>query len=316
MSQNLVFVGIDVSKACLDVAVRPAMSQQAFANDSGGCEALCQALLTTAPTLIVLEATGGYEQLLVTTLLLAHLPVAVINPRQGRDFARATGQLAKTDGLDARGLAHYAEAIRPAVAVLASEEQQQLEALLSRRRQLVEMLTAESNRLERAALCVQADIKAHIAWLKQRLDQADDDLQTRLKQTQAFAAADALLQSVPGVGPTVSLTLLAHLPELGHLNRRQIAGLVGVAPLACDSGQHRGARHVWGGRGSVRAVLYMGALVAVRHNPVLRAFYQRLLAAGKAKKVALVACMRKLLTILNVLLKKQEKWNPKLVPTS
>ncbi len=316
MSEPLPFIGIDVSKEHLDMAHYQAQTPKRFANDQTGCLALREALLPLAPSLIVVEATGGSEHLLVTTLLLANLPVAVVTPRQVRHFATATGRLAKTDRLDAQVLAPYAQAIRPPVQALASQEQQALDALLTRRRQLVEMLTAEQNRLPTAPACVQADLLAHIAWLKERLQQTDDDLKPRLKHSPVFAAAATLLQSVPGVGATVSLTLLAQLPELGHLNRRQIAGLVGVAPLACDSGQHRGARHVWGGRSGVRASLYMAALVAVRHNPLLRAFYHRLLAAGKAKKVALVACMRKLLTILNVLLKKQEQWNPKLAQTS
>jgi transposase len=305
------FIGIDVSKARLDVAQRPDHHPRSFANDLEGCHALRDDLLALAPTLIVVEATGGYERLLVTTLLLAALPVAVVNPRQAREFAKACGRLAKTDRVDAQVLAHFAQALRPAPHVLPSEEQRALEALLTRRQQLVEMLTAQQNRLAQAASWVQADLNAHMDGLKARLEQTNDDLQTRLKQSEAFVQADALLQSVPGVGQTVSLTLLACLPELGRLNRRQIAALVGVAPFACDSGQQRGVRHVFGGRAGVRSALYMATLVAVRHNPVLRAFYDRLLAAGKAKKVALVACLRKLLTILNVLLSKGEKWNPK-----
>lgn len=316
METTACFVGIDVSKDRLDLHVRPTKTKTSFVNDLAGCQALRDFLLSLAPTLIVGEATGGYQSLMVTTLLLAGLPVAVVNPRQVRDFAKATGQLAKTDTLDAAVLAHYAEALRPNVQPLLTQEQYALNALVTRRRQLVEMLTAEQNRLQQASEVVQTDINVHIAWLQERLQHTDEDLQTRLKQTAAFVQADEQLQSVPGVGPTVSLTLLCALPEWGHLNRAQIAALVGVAPLACDSGQQRGQRHVYGGRAEVRRVLYMAALVGVRFNPILSSFYQRLLAAGKARKVALVACMRKLLTILNSLLKKGEKWSPKIAQTS
>jgi transposase len=308
MEAGLVWVGIDVSKERLDVALGPSEPIQSFANDTHGHIALETLLQACAPTLIVLEATGGYQDACLSTLLLAGLPVALVNPRCVRAFARACGQLAKTDRLDARLLARYAQAVRPPVHPLASPEQQELEALVTRRRQLVEMLTAEKNRLATAPACVQADVKAHIAWLQARLRASEDDLHTRLRKSALFRAADDCLQSVPGVGQVVSVTLLAHLPELGRLNRRQIAALVGVAPFCCDSGQQHGSRRIWGGRAAVRAVLYMAASVAVRHNPVIAAFHARLIASGKAKKVALVACMRKLLTILNALLKTGQKW--------
>lgn len=309
MSAAEVFVGIDVSKGRLDVAAPAASLSVSLANTETGIQELIARLQPLAPTLIVLEATGGMEVPAASALALADLPVAVVNPRRARDFARATGQCAKTDPLDAKGLAHFAQAVRPAARPLPDAQAQELSALLARRKQLVEMLTMEQNRLHSAPACLHTGLNKHIAYLKAELTQADEDLHTHLKSSPVWQAADEVLQSVPGVGKTVSLTLLAELPELGRLNRQQIAALVGVAPFNRDSGKRRGPRIIFGGRARVRAALYMAALVATRHNPRIRAFYERLLKAGKDKKVALVACMRKLLTILNAMLKQQQKWN-------
>jgi transposase len=306
------FIGIDVAKAQLDVAVRStgATGERWTAPQTeAGVADLVARLQPLAPTLIVLEATGGLERLASAALAAAGLPVAVVNPRQVRDFAKATGRLAKTDRLDAQVLAHFAEAVRPQPRPVPEEQAQLLSAHLARRRQLVEMLTAEKNRLGTAPRPVRQRIQTHIAWLEQELQEVEDDLGTTLRASPVWREQDDLLRSVPGVGPVVSTTLLAELPELGTLNRKQIAALVGVAPLNRDSGTFRGRRTVWGGRARVRAVLYLAALVAVRHNPVLRAFYDRLCAAGKPKKVALTACMHKLLVILNALLKHRTRWS-------
>ena len=306
------FVGIDVAKAELVVATRPAGEHWAVANDEAGGRELAVRLRATAPTLVVLEATGGYELLAVAALAAAGLPVVVVNPRQVRDFAKATGQLAKTDRIDAGVLALFAERVRPEVRPLPNEEAQELDAVLTRRRQLLEMLTAERNRLGQVAgrgrRPVKKSLKAHIAFLERELRVADTDLGAMVRASPAWREKDDLLRSVPGVGPVLSLTLLAELPELGRLSRREVAKLAGVAPLARDSGTLRGHRYVRGGRASVRAVLYMAALVATRRNPVIRAFYERLLAAGKPKKLALVACMRKLLTILNAMARSGVRW--------
>jgi transposase len=304
------FVGIDVSKAQLDVAVRPSGETWTVAHDEAGLSGLVARLRGLAPTLIVLEATGGLEVVLAGALATAALPVAVVNPRQVRDFARSTGTLAKTDRLDAQSLAHFAEALRPQPRPLPDAQAQELSALLQRRRQLVEMLTAEKNRLPLAARRVRPQLQAHITWLQQQITQFDDDLRALVRSSPLWRAKDDLLRSAPGVGPVLATTLVAALPELGTLTRQQIAALVGVAPLNRDNGTLRGRRTVWGGRAQVRTVLYMSTLVAVRHNPVLAAFYQRLRAAGKAPKVALTACMRKLLTILNAMLKHHTRWAP------
>ena len=256
----------------------------------------------------MLEATGGFEVDVAGALAAAGLPTAVVNPRQVRDFARATGLLAKTDQLDAQALAHFAEAVRPEPRPLPDAQAQELSALLLRRRQLVDMLTAEKNRVSLAAARIRPQIQTHIAWLQQQLADLDRDLGQLIRSSPVWRAKDDLLRSVPGVGPVLATTLVASLPELGTLTRQQIAALVGVAPLNRDSGTWRGRRTVWGGRAHVRAVLYMSTLVAVRHNPALRAFYERLRHAGKLPKVALTACMRKLLTILNAMLKHQTRW--------
>jgi len=303
-----VFVGIDISKARLDVALRPAGSPFTVPYDDAGIAMVVERLGALSPVGIVVEATGGLEVLLSGALATAGLPVAVVNPRQVRDFARATGRLAKTDRLDAQILAQFAEAVRPACRPLPDASTQQLAALLTRRRQLVEMLTAEKNRRGSAPHGMRSQIQTHIDWLEQHVAQLDRDLTTAVQASPIWRAHDALLRSVPGIGPVITRTLLAELPELGTLTRKQIAALVGVAPLNRDSGAFRGKRTIWGGRASVRAVLYMGALVAARHNAVLKAFYQRLRGAGKAPKVALTACMRKLLTILNAMLKHRTPW--------
>jgi len=304
------FVGIDVSKQQLDIAVRPSGESWTVAHEEASLSALVARLRGLAPTLIVLEATGGWEVPVTGALAAAALPVAVVNPRQVRDFARSTGLLAKTDRLDAQLLAQFAEVVRPAPRPLPDAQAQELTALLQRRRQLVEMLTAEKNRLPLAARRIRPQLQAHIAWLHQQIAQFDEDLRQLIRSSPLWREKDDLLRSTPGVGPVLATTLVAALPELGTLSRRQIAALVGVAPLNRDSGTLRGRRTVWGGRAQVRAVLYMSTVVAVRHNPVLIAFYQRLRAAGKAPKLALTACMRKLLTILNAMLKHHRRWAP------
>jgi transposase len=303
------FIGIDVAKATLDFAVLPGEETWSTSNDEAGIAQLLPRLAALQPTLVVLEATGGFEHALVAALVQAGLPVVVVNPRQVRDFGRALGRLAKTDAIDALTLALFAERVRPQPRPLPDEAAQLLDALLTRRRQLVEMLTAERNRLGFARGPVRRDLTQHIRWLERRLDDVDGELRTTLEASPVWRAKDQLLQSVPGVGRILSLTLLAELPELGSLSRRQIAALVGVAPLNRDSGTLRGRRHIWGGRASVRAALYMGALVGTRWNPALRRFYARLRAAGKPAKVALVACMRKLLTILNAMVRQQTPWS-------
>jgi transposase len=302
-------VGIDVSKSHLDLAVHQTGAAWSCPNDQSGCAALVSQLKELKPTRIVMEATGGYETLLAASLSVAELPVIVVNPRQVRDFAKATGELAKTDRLDARVLAHFAAAIAPPLRAAKSEEAQHLEALLARRRQIVEMLVAEKNRLAaNRDHAVVKDLKVHIAWLDRRLKQSDDELQRALQASPVWRERDDLLRSAPGVGPVLSLTLLAQVPELGTLNRKQIAKLVGVAPFNWDSGQWRGSRHIWGGRATVRAPLFMATLCAIRINPTIKSFYRRLITAGKAPKVAIIACMRKLLTILNFMLKTQTSW--------
>ena len=302
------FVGIDVSKAQVDVAVRPTGQRWVVSYDQTGVEELVSQMVDLGPALVLLEATGGLELPLVAALAAAALPVVVVNPRQVRDFARATGTLAKTDALDAGVLAHFADVVRPDVRPLKDAETQVLNSLTARRHQVMTMLVSEKNRLGTAIGAVSPRIEAHISWLEQELSDLDKGLRQTLRRSPVWREKDDLLRTVPGVGEQLSLTLLANLPELGTLNRRQIAALVGVAPYNRDSGALRGKRAVWGGRSRVRAVLYMGALVASRHNPAIRDFYQRLLAAGKPKKVALVACMRKLLVILNAMLKHGSPW--------
>lgn len=310
MASAPLFVGIDVSKAQLDIALRPD-GQFVVPNDETGIAHVIERLRVLPVALIVLEATGGLELPLIGALVAAKLPVVVVNPRQVRDFAKATGKLAKTDPLDAQILAHFADVIRPAPRPLPDEQTHALAALLARRRQLIEMLTAEKNRLSSARHAVRKSVTAHIRWLEQQVAQIDRDLAHTIRESPVWREKDDLLRTVPGVGPGLARTLIVDLPELGTLGRKQIAALVGVAPLNRDSGTLRGKRTVWGGRAHVRAALYMAALVASRCNPVIRAFYQRLCAAGKAKKVALTACMRKLLTILNAMVKHRTPWSTK-----
>jgi transposase len=312
MTSAQVFVGIDVSKAQLDIALRPE-GRFAASNDDAGFAQVIERLRAVPTALVVLEATGGLELPLTGALAAAGVPVVVVNPRHVRDFAKATGKLAKTDALDAQMLAHFAEVMRPEARPLPDEQTQTLAAILTRRRQLVEMLTAEKNRLASARKPVRKSLRAHIAWLERELSHTDSGLAHAIRESPVWREKEELLQSTPGVGPVVTTTLLANLPELGTLTAKQIAALVGVAPFNRDSGTLRGKRTVWGGRAQVRAVLYMGTLVATRFNPVIHAFYHRLCAAGKAKKVALTACMRKLLIILNAMLKHRTPWRPDLV---
>ena len=302
------FVGLDVAKAHLDLAVLPTGEQWQVANTPDAFPALVTRLQALAPTLVVLEATGGYETAVLSALAVAGLPVVAVNPRQVRDFAKALGILAKTDQLDAGVLAQFADRVRPPVRPLPDEATTELAALLTRRRQLLDMLTAERHRLAQARPAVRRNVQQHIRWLEQRVRDLDDDVTTRIHQTPVWRAKEDLLRSVPGVGPVLARTLLADLPELGRLSRRALAALVGVAPFNRDSGRLRGRRTIWGGRAKVRAALYMAALVAARRNPLIRAFYHRLLAAGKPKKLALTACMHKLLTILNAMVRSGQPW--------
>jgi Transposase and inactivated derivatives len=308
---NETFVGIDISKATLDVCIEPSMQRLQVAYDEAGMTRLVQSLREMAPHLIVMEATGGLETRLASELASQGLPVAVINPRQARDFAKAIGQLAKTDRVDAAVLAAFARAVRPALHTLKDETTRELNELLTRRRQWVAMRTQERLRLETASKLQKKSLSAHIAWLDARIAELDEDLQQRLRRSEIWAAKEDRLRSIPGVGAVTSLTMLAHCPELGSLNRREIAKLVGVAPLANDSGQHRGKRSIWGGRAAVRAVLYMAAVSAMRFNTEIKRFAERLRQAGKPSKVVIVACMRKLLTIMNTILKNNTPWNPK-----
>jgi len=304
------FVGVDVAKADLVVAIQPPGERWVVANDDAGVTQLVRRLRRLAPALVVLEATGGYERAAVAALAAVRMAVVVANPRQVRDFARATGQLAKTDAIDADTLALFAERIRPEPRPVPDDAARTLDGLLTRRRQVLDMLGAERNRLTHALPAIRRDITQHIRWLERRLDDVDQDLDRTIRSSPVWRAQENLLRSTPGVGPVVSRTLIGDLPELGALTRKQIAALVGVAPLARDSGTLTGRRLVWGGRAPVRAALYMAALVASRHNPAIQTFYQRLLRAGKPKKLALTACARKLLTILNAMMRTQTPWRP------
>jgi len=310
MSDVPCFIGIDVAKAQLDIALRPSGERWAVPNDTSGVAMLVERLQPLHPTLIVLEATGGLERAATSALATAGLPVVVVNPREARDFARATGQLAKTDALDARALAHFADVIRPTPRPLPDAQTQALRALLGRRQPLIGMRTAEQNRLAGASERLTKDITAHITWLNAAIATLDDDLETLLRASPLWRENDDLLQSAKGIGPVSAHTFLLELPELGTLTRQQIAALVGVAPLNCDSGTLRGKRTIWGGRAHVRTVLYMSTLVATRFNPQIKVFYERLLATGKVKKGALTACMHKFLTILNAMLKHRTPWQP------
>lgn len=304
------YAGVDVSKGRLDAHLRPTGEAFGVANDAAGIDGLVARLVGGPPVaLVVLEASGGYERPLAAALAAAGLPIAVVNPRQARDFARATGRLAKTDALDAQALARFAEAVRPEPRAVPDAEARAFGELLARRRQLVSMLTAEKNRLRTAATePVRRRIAAHVRWLEKELGRADGDLEEAIRQSPTWRENEVLLKSVPGVGPVLARTLLAEVPELASLDRKRLAALVGVAPLNRDSGTLRGRRSVWGGRGRVRAALYMAALTATRFNPTIRSFYERLVARGKPKKAALVACMRKLLSILGAVLKHRAPW--------
>ncbi len=305
---NEVFIGIDVSKARLDVAVHGQPQTWQVENNEPGLAELIQRVRALAPTLILLEATGGFELHLVAELCAAQLPTVVTNPRRARNFARSMGKLAKTDTIDARLLAQMGAALRPAPRPLPSEQEEHLTALLTRRHQLVEMITVEKNRLVTVRPTMRRDIEEHLAWLKEKLAKLDTEIDQFIQGSPLWQARDELLQSVPGVGRVTASTLLAELPELGTLTRQEIAALVGIAPINRDSGRRQGKRHIWGGRAPVRTVLYMAALSAKQHNPIIREFYERLLARGKEKKVALVACMRKLLVILNAMVRSQQLW--------
>lgn len=313
--KNQVFVGIDVSKAQLDIGVRPSNERWQVENSLEGIRELVAKLEHIGPNLIVLEATGGYEMAAAAALAAGGLPVAVVNPRQVRDFAKSLGRLAKTDKIDAQVLARFGEAVRPEPRALPDEQTQQMQALLTRRRQIIEMLVAEKNRTRLAHKGVITGLMEHITWLEKRLDELDKDLHDLLKNSPIWREKDDLLRSVPGVGPVLVTTLLAELPELGLLNRKKIAALVGVAPFNCDSGKMHGKRAIWGGRASIRAVLYMATLSSIRCNPVIRTFYDRLIQAGKQAKVALIACMRKLLTILNAMVHNHTHWESALAAT-
>jgi transposase len=310
--QTSIYVGIDVSKGRLDVAVGEQGEFWNVANDEKGIAKLAERMKEVQPELIVLESTGGLELPVMAELYASQMPVALVNPGRVREFAKSIGLLAKTDKLDARLLARFAEAVRPMLTHLPDEQEQRLIALVTRRRQLIEMLVAEQNRLNTVRHSMRANLEEHITWLRQALADLDQEIQEFIQQSPLWKDKGDLLQSVPGVGPVTACTLLAELPELGRLDRKKIAALVGVAPLNDDSGHRRGKRRVKGGRSSVRNVLYMAALVASRFNPILRLFYQRLIQRGKVKKVALTACMRKLLTFLNAIIRDQQRWNPSL----
>lgn len=315
MNETIVekFTGIDVSKSTLDVCIEPLGQTLHVAYDEAGVRQVVSRLKEVSPALIVIEATGGLEVRSATELASKGLPVAVINPRQARDFAKATGQLAKTDLVDAAVLAAFAKAIRPQARPLKDADTRALDDRVSRRRQLIDMRVQETLRLGTAASKpLQKSLSKHIAWLDKRITEIDRDLTKRLRESDAWRTKDNLLRAIPGIGAVTSLTLLAKCPELGTLNRREIAALIGVAPLANDSGKHRGKRFIWGGRAEVRAVLYMATVSAMRCNDTIKAFAERLKKAGKPPKVVIVACMRKLLTIMNSMLKNNTPWNPKI----
>lgn len=308
MSNISQWVGIDVSKATLDVYIRPLGKSLKFPNTEVGISQLVEQLNSFEINRIVLEATGGLETEAIIQLQAALFPVSLINPRQGRDFAKATGKFAKTDAIDAKVLAHFGELIQPQILPIESDLARQLGELVSRRRQLVEMQTAEKNRRFRARGKALADIEAHIKYLDERLKELNQEIEGLTKNNPEWMAKINLLQTTPGIGKVISTTLVADLPELGQLTSKQISRLVGVAPINHDSGQHRGQRMISGGRAHVRATLYMGALVAMKHNSTIKAFYDRLVDRGKSKKLALTACMRKLLVILNSMIRHQQPW--------
>lgn len=302
------YIGIDISKDRLDVAVIPTREKWWCKNDEAGIGKAVNKLKKLSPDLIIMEPTGGYEAAVAAALSTEGLRVAIVNARQIRDYARATGKLAKTDELDALVMAEFASVIKPEERQLRDEESQEIKASVSRRRQLLEMITAERNRMEIAHKHLKPGILAHIEWMRKETEEIDGNIRRQIESSAVWRAKDNLLRSIPGVGKVLSATLLAELPELGKLNRKQIAALVGVAPFNRDSGIMRGKRSIWGGRASVRRVLYMATLVGTKYNPVIRRFYQRLLENGKAKKVAIVACMRRLISIMNAILKTGRSW--------
>jgi transposase len=312
------WVGIDISKANLDVYLRPLGKTFQMANKETAISGLIKELQTYSLNLIVLEATGGLETELLIQLQAAQLPVALINPRQGRDFAKATGKLAKTDAIDAQVLAHFGEALKPQVVVMESDSARQLKELISRRRQVVEIQTAEKNRRERSRGKALTDIEQHLEYLEQSLKKLNQEIEELTQSNQAWIEKVNLLKTIPGIGQVISTTLVSYLPELGQLTAKQISRLVGVAPINHDSGQHKGKRMINGGRAPVRASLYMGAVVAIRHNPIIKDFYERLLSRGKPKKLAITACVRKMLVILNAMVRDQKPWqvSEDLQPTS
>ena len=303
------YIGIDIAKESMEVMVYEGKEHWAYTNDEKGLAKLLAKMKRLSPCLIVLEATGGYEITVAAELQSHGFPVAVVNPKYIRDFAKSTGILAKTDILDAQVIARYAATVKPAPRVLPSEETRKLGVIIMRRRQITTMLTAENNRFQTADPAVKARIKLHIKWLEQELDDINKELKQKVQDNPDWKEKDAILQSVPGVGPNLSITLLADFPELGNLNRKQIAALGGVAPFNRDSGKMRGKRTIWGGRDSVRTATYMAAFSAIRCNALFKSFYKRLITAGKKFKVAMVACMRKLLCVLNAMLKNRTPWN-------
>jgi len=310
MGDPVVYVGVDVSKHQLDYALSDREETFTVPTTDEGVQELVDALREASPALVVMEATGGFEVPAAAALAAADVPVVVANPRQVRDFAKSTGQLAKTDRIDARILALFAERVRPAVRPLPDEDARALDAIMTRRRQIIDMIAAEKNRLGFAVPAVQKGIKKHIRWLERQLADVDSDLDERIRSSPVWKAKSDLLQEVPGVGPNLARTLIADLPELGRLSNKEIAALAGVAPFPRDSGLMRGRRVVWGGRAPVRTALFLSAWSACRWNPVIRVLYQRLRAAGKRPKVAQVACMRKLLTILNAMVRDGRRWDP------
>jgi transposase len=308
MSEKDVFIGIDVSKHNLDVAVFGSGQFLTFSNTEDGISMMKDFIASKQPRLIVMEATGGFEKGALRVLVSARYPVVAVNPRQVRDFAKATGVLAKTDKIDAHVIARFAEAVKPITRPLKTEEEERLDALNARRFQIVEMITAEKNRLLNASRWTRKEIQGHIKGLEKRLDQVNRELDDLIKKSPIWRQKDKILQSIPGVGSVMSRTILADLPEIGTMNRKQASALAGVAPLNRDSGKYKGKRTIWGGRGKVRSVLYMCALTAIRCNPKIKLFYDRLRAAGKCFKVAITACMRKLLIIMNTMIKNQTLW--------
>ena len=302
-------VGIDVSKDSLEVGTYPSLEAYRVPNSDQGLDELVLRLKALGPQLIVCEATGGYETLAVSRLAAAKLPILVANARHVRDFAKSIGKLAKTDAIDAGVIARFAEAVRPELRSIKDQPSQELAALITRRRQIVDMITAERHRLTAASRRGRRDIEAHLRWLRKRLEQIDDQIKRDIHDSPIWRTKDKILRSTTGVGPAMSAVLIGYVPELGQLTGKQISCLVGLAPLNHDSGRFRGRRMIWGGRAHVRSVLYMSTRSAVTHNPVIREFYQRLRSKGKCYKVAMVACMRKLLVILNAMLRDQADWN-------